>query len=66
MLIDNIHAGLSSQSPFTINTPETKNESRIRFVELEFKKKKLTKSDWQDWEEISLRLHMIGYIQIAH
>lgn len=45
MLMDNIHAGLSSQSPFAINTPETKNESRIWFVELEFKKKKLTKSD---------------------
>lgn len=66
MSMDNIHAGLSSQSPFALYAPEMKNESRTWFVELEFKKKKLTKSDWQDWEEISLRLHTIGYIQTGH
>lgn len=45
MSMDNIYAGLSSQSPFAVNDPEMKNESRTWFVELEFKKKKLTKSD---------------------
>lgn len=45
MSMDNIHAGLSSQSPFALYAPEMKNESRTWFVELEFKKKKLTKSD---------------------